>query len=242
MRINSFKKIFKEKMGQIQIFNKYIYITKLLNYHRSKIINLLKVMKEKDVFNLGLIKYDQFMQSLQDIGLYLNNADNSESEVFLEFFFFCMKKDRTLDIDISKKNNNKNNKNEIKYSLFDLFYESLNDFIDEYQFHKVKNPFKLIRQFMEKNNINNAEYLLRPILNNKYILKVNNVEYIDIIVLNKYVRKIEIIQKEENILVDTFEEELVDKNKFIDDIYDYDINKKDEGNNYEKIKKRKKEK
>jgi hypothetical protein len=149
-----------------------------------------------------------------------------------------MKKDRTLDIDISKKNNNKNNKNEIKYSLFDLFYESLNDFIDEYQFHKVKNPFKLIRQFMEKKNINNAEYLLRPILNNKYILKVTNVEYIDIIVLNKYLRKIGIIQKEENILVDTFEEELVDKNKFIDDIYDYDINKKDEGNNYEKIKKK----
>jgi hypothetical protein len=92
MHINSFKKIFKEKMGKIQIFNKYIYITKLLNYHRSKVINLLKVMKEKDVFNLGLIKYDQFMQSLQDIGLYLNNADNSESEDFLEFFFLHEKR------------------------------------------------------------------------------------------------------------------------------------------------------
>ena len=239
MHINNFKKIFKEKIGKIQIFNKYIYITKLLNYHRSKVINLLKVIKEKDVFNLGLIKYDQFMQSLQDVGLYFNNSDNnSENENFLEFFFFCMKKDRTLDIDTSKKNNNKNIKNEIKYSLFDLFYESLNDFIDEYQFNKVKNPFKLIRQFMEKKNINNAEYLLRPILNNKYILKVNNVEYIDIIVLNKYLRKIGIIQKDENILVDTFEEELVDKNKFIDDIYDYDFNKKDEENSFEKIKKK----
>ncbi len=146
-----------------------------------------------------------------------------------------MKKDRTLDLNISNENS-QNYKNEIKYSLFDLFYDSLNDFIDEYQFNKVKKPFKLIRQFMEKNNINNAEYLLRPILNNKNILKLNNVEYIDIIVLNKYLRTIGIIQKEETISVNVFEEELIDIKKFIDDIYNYDFNEKEEENSFEKIK------
>ena len=41
-----------------------------------------------------------------------------------------MKKDRTLDLNISNENS-QNYKNEIKYSLFDLFYDSLNDFIEE---------------------------------------------------------------------------------------------------------------
>ena len=236
MNINAFKKLFKEKIGKIQIYNKYIYITKLLNFHRSEIVRLLQVIKEKDVFNLGFIKYEKFIRALQNIGLYFH-SDNSESDNFLEFFFFCMKKNRSLDLNISNKNS-QNYKNEIKYSLFDLFYESLNDFIDEYQFNQVKNPFKLIRQFMEKKKINNAEYLLKPLLNNKYILKINNVEYIDIIVLNKYLRKIGIIQKTDKISVSVFEEELIDKQKFIDDIYNYDLNVKEEDNNFEKIKKK----
>ena len=42
---------------------------------------------------------------------------------------------------------------------------------------------------------------------------------------------------EERIFVFLFEEELVDKNKFINDVYDYDDSKKNEvENNSEKIK------
>ena len=235
MNINTFKKEFKKKIGKIQIFNKYIYITKLLNFHGSKISQLIKVLKEKDIFNIGVIKYEQFVQSLQDIGLYLNSENFDEhGQDYLEFFFFCMKKDRSLNL---SRKDPQENQYEIRYSLFDLYYEGLSDFIDEYNCDIIKNPFKLIRKYMKRNDINNVEYLLKPILNKKYILNVNNVEYIDIIILNKYLRKIEMIPKDEKISVSIFEEELIDKNKFINDIYDYYFNKKEE-TNFEEIKKK----
>ena len=77
---------------------------------------------------------------------------------------------------------------------------------------------------MKKKDINNAEYLLKPLLENKYIIKINNKEYFDIVILNKYLRKLGIIKKNETISLNCFEEELIDKNKFIDDIYDFKIN------------------
>ena len=141
-----------------------------------------------------------------------------------------MKKDRRLDL----SKNNKDNNNEIKYSLFDLFYGSFIDFINEYNCNIIKNPFKLIRDYMKKKDINNAEYILRPLLTQKYILKVNNIEYIDIIILNKYLRKIGIIDNDNGIWFSTFEEELIDKNKFINEIYNSNDNIKEE-NNIEKI-------
>ena len=73
---------------------------------------------------------------------------------------------------------------------------------------------------MKENDIINAEKLLRPILTEKNILKINSINYIDIIVLNKFLRLKGIIKKDDKILVNTFEEELVDINKFINDIYD----------------------
>ena len=230
MDIDTFKNEFKKKIGNIQIYNKYVYISILLNYHRSKINQLLKILKDKDVFKLGIIKYDTFIKSLLDVGLYLDKDHSENSEEILEFLIFCMKKDCSLDLNKNKK------KFDIKYSLFDLYHESLNDLIDEYNSNIIKNPFKLIRNYMKKNDINNAEYILKPLLNAKYIIKINNVEYIDITIMNKYLRKIGIIQKDEKILVDVFEEELIDKNKFIDNIYDCNINNTKEETSPEKIK------
>ena len=232
MNINMFKKEFKEQIGEIQIYNKNIYFHQILNFHGSKIKQLIDVLKDKDVFNLGIIKYEMFSKSLYEIGLDLSDLENYEN--ILEFLVFCMKKDLSLEL---KRNNKEKSKSEIKYSLFDLFYGNLNELIDEYHIDLIKDPFKKIRNFMNKNDLNNVEYVLRPILNKKYILKINDKEYIDIFILNKYLRRIGIINKEEKIWVDVFEEELVDKDKFIDDIYNYNYNdniKKENSN--EKIK------
>ena len=98
------------------------------------------------------------------------------------------------------------------------------DLIEEFDFNIIYNPFDSIRNYMQKNEINNAELLLNPLLNNKYIIKINNKEYFDIEILNKYLRKLGIIQLNESIYINCYEEELVDKNKFIDDINDYGIN------------------
>ena len=137
-----------------------------------------------------------------------------------------MKKDRKLKFPKGKNINIKDkiNDNVNNYSLFDLFYESLIDLIDEFDSNVVSNPFELIRNYMHKKDINNAELIFWPLLKSEYIIKINGNEYFDIIILNKYLRKLGIIQKKEKISINCFEDELVDKNKFINDIYDYGNN------------------
>jgi len=240
MNINEFKFEFKEKIGKIQLYNKDIYISKLINFHGSSIHELMKYMKDKDIYNIGVIKYEHLKSMLFDAGLYLYSKQDQDSHEFLEFMIYCMKKDRTLELNKYKKPSNKKgdkDSNEIKYSLYDLYYQSFIDFYNEYNCNIVANPYKRIRIYMKKNDINNAELILRPLLIEKNIIKVDNVEYVDVVILNKYLRRIGIILNEERISTFLFEEELVDKNKFINDVYDYDDSKKNEiENNTEKIK------
>ena len=241
MNINQFKFEFKEKIGKIQLYNKYIYISKLINFHGSSLHELMKTMKDKDIYDIGVIKYEQLKSMLFDAGLYLYSRQDQNSQEFLEFMVFCMKKDRSLELNKYTKQPKKVDKDnsEIKYSLYDLYYQSFLDFYDEFNCNIVANPYKRIRLYMKKNDINNAELILRPLFIEKNILKIDKNEYIDEIILNKYLRRIEIILNDERISAFLFEEELVDKNKFINDVYDYDDSKKNEiENNQEQFKKK----
>ena len=216
-----FKSEFSKKIGKIKIFNKYIYMSKLLNFHKSKIIPLLDIFKKKDIFKRGVIKFYQFSLLLKDngINLNLNSEDNKNNEELLEFLIFCMKKDRRVDLLEESDFMDNRNEEEKKYSLFDLYYESLEDFINEFNSNNITNPYLLIRNYMKENDIINAEKLLKPVFNEKNILIKNNIKYIDIIVLNKFLKYKGIIKNDDKIIVNTFEEELVDINQFVNDIY-----------------------
>ena len=221
--INEFKKEFKEKIGDIPLYNNKIYISKLLNFNGTKMIELIKLMKEKDTFNLGFLTLDQVNALLNNLCLSFD-SEKDFNDIY-EFIMITMKKDRSFNLfDDNDINNINEEENKIKFSLFDLFYQSLIDLIEEFDYNIIYNPFDSIRNYMQKNEINNAELLLKPLLNNKYIIKINNKEYFDIEILNKYLRKLGIIQLNESIYINCYEEELVDKNKFIDDINDYGIN------------------
>ena len=131
-----------------------------------------------------------------------------------------MKKDRRIDFfDENAKFMDNRNEEDKKYSLFDLYYESLEDFINEFNSNDIINPYLLIRNYMKKNDIINAEKLLKPVFNEKNILIKNNIKYIDIIVLNKFLKYNGIIKNDDKIIVNIFEEELVDINQFVNDIY-----------------------
>ena len=221
--INEFKKEFKEKIGDIPLYNNKIYISKLLNFNGTKMIELIKLMKEKDTFNLGFLTLDQVNALLNNLCLSFD-SEKDFNDIY-EFIMITMKKDRSFNLfDDNDTNNINEQENTIKFSLFDLFYQSLIDLIEEFDYNIIYNPFDSIRNYMQKNEINNAELLLKPLLNNKYIIKINNKEYFDIEILNKYLRKLGIIQLKKAIYINCYEEELVDKNKFIDDINDYGIN------------------
>ena len=229
MDINTFKKEFKNKIGLIQLYNKNIYISRLMNFHRSKIVELFKLIREKDTFNLGIISFDKMNKLLNDLSLFKVSGNNME-EIY-DFIMIIMKKNRLI-----KLTNNNNvieiyePKNEINYSLFDLFYESLFDLIKEHNSNIITNTFELIKNYMIKNDINEAESLLKPLLNDKYIIKINNKEYFDFFILNKYLKKLGIIKINEIISIKCFEEDLVDKEKFLMDIYNSGIKETNETN------------
>ena len=114
--------------------------------------------------------------------------------------------------------------------MFDLFYESLFDLIKEHNSNIITNTFELIKNYMIKNDINEAESLLKPLLNDKYIIKINNKEFFDFFILNKYLKKLGIIKINEIISIKCFEEDLVDKEKFLMDIYNSGIKETNETN------------
>ena len=229
MDINMFKKEFKNKIGFIPIYNKNIYISRLLNFHRTKIVELFKLIKEIDIFNIGIISFNKLNKLLND--LYLFKISGKNNEEIYDFVMIIMKKNRLLKF---AKNNSLlkiiEQKEQIKYSLFDLFYESLFDLIKEHNSKIISNPFQLIKNYMTKNDIKDAESLFKPLLNDKYILKINNNEYFDFVILNKYLRKLGIIKVNEIISINCFEEELVEKDNFFKNIYNSGINEENESN------------
>ena len=72
----------------------------------------------------------------------------------------------------SKKSKNKDEKK--FFSLYDLFYTNLTDFINEHNAKIISNPYKVIRNYMERNNIISSEKLLRPLINKCHIIKKNS--------------------------------------------------------------------
>ena len=227
MHITEFKSKFKKKIGNIKIYNKYIQMSKLLHFHEREAASIMNLIHKKDSNSVGIISFKQFKQLFYNVA-FANNITKEEQDETMEFIIYCMKKNCSLKI---KKNNNQEEQKKTDYSLYDLFYLNLKDFLDEYNSTKVANPYKLIKNYMEKNNIVSAEKLLRPIINSSNIIKKGSKEYIDEIILNKYLRHLGIIKSNESILLNTIEEELVDINEFINDIYTKDIN--DKNMNYE---------
>ena len=55
---------------------------------------------------------------------------------------YCIRKNKKLNLIIGNKDNKSNkDNNNILYSFNDLYYDSLSDFIDEYNSNKVLNIF-----------------------------------------------------------------------------------------------------
>jgi hypothetical protein len=206
---DEFKLKFKKEIGEITIYNKYIEMSKLLHYHKRETKSLISLIHKKDISSKGKINFYQFKELFYDVA-FANVLTKEDKDKYIEFFIYCMKKRNEL-----KKKKNKEEK--IYFSLYDLYYTNLNDYINEYNAKVITNPYKVIRNYMERNNIISSEKLLRPIINKCHIIKKNSKEYIDEILLNK------ILKNDEKALFPTIEEELIDINELINDIYTKDI-------------------
>ena len=230
MHINEFKSKFKKKIGNIKVYNKYIQISKLLHFHKRETDSLMKLIAKKDTNSSGIISFNRFKQLFYNVA-FAKNITKEEQDETMEFIIYSMKKNCNLKI---KKSNEQEEPKKTDNSLYDLFYLNLNDFLNEYNSKRVSSPYKLMRNYMEQNNIVSAEKLLRPIIIPPNVIKKDSKEYIDEIILNKYLRQLGIIKNNESILLNTIEEELVDINEFINDIYTKDLidkNKAFEENN-----------
>ena len=208
-------------------------MSKLLNFHKTKIKKLIKMITKKDMFRRGVINYYKFITLLYDYAIDFKSSGQNYEEI-LEFLVFYLKKNRKISLfEKDKEFFSSGGKKQKKYSLFDLFYESLKDFINEFNCKAITNPYYLIRKYMNDNNIINAEILLKPILTESNVLIINSVKYVDIVILNKFLKFKGIIKNDDKIIVDLFEEDLVDIDKFINYIYNNNEEKK---TNFDEIK------
>ena len=217
MDINEFKSKFKAKIGKIKLYNKYIQLSRLLNCHKRETKSLISLIGKIDTKSLGIINFTVFKQLFYNITS-SKNISKEEQDESLEFFIYCMKKNCDLII----KTKNKKDEEKKYFSLYDLFYHNLKDFIDEYNAKIIPNPYKLIRNYMEKHNIVSSEKILRPIIIPSNIIKKDGKDYFDAIILNKFLRHLGIIKKDEKLCFPSFEEELIDINELINDIYTKD--------------------
>ena len=217
MDINEFKSKFKAKIGKIKLYNKYIQLSRLLNCHKRETKSLISLIGKIDTKSLGIINFTVFKQLFYNITSSKKISKEEEDESF-EFFIYCMKKNCDLII----KTKNKKEEEKKYFSLYDLFYHNLKDFIDENNAKIIPNSYKSIRNYMEKHNIVSSEKLLRPIIIPSNIIKKDGKDYIDEIILNKFLRQLGIIKKDEKLCFPTFEEELIDINELINDIYTKD--------------------
>ena len=139
MDVIMFKNELKKKIGNIQLYNKYTIMSKLMDLHRFKINELTKLMKENDSNNIGRLSLEKINNLLTNLNLFTKSKKESDTREIYEFIIINMKKDRKLKFPKGKNINIKDkiNDNVNNYSLFDLFYECLIDLI----VHLIKNIY-----------------------------------------------------------------------------------------------------
>ena len=224
-----FASLLEKKLGVIIQYNRFLYINKIHNFYSKKIKRLIKFLKFSDEFSTGVIQYSKLLLGLETVGI--ENQENFKD--FKEFLIFCMKRKRNIILlqknqteeteknlnDVPNENKSTEEKtNENECDIYNLFYENLSDFYYEFKARNIFDYYSVIRKYMAENEISSAKILFKPLLIKENIFSVNNKDYVDIIVLNKYLKLIGIIKKKQRIFFPTYEDELVDVNWLVDDI------------------------
>ena len=145
-----------------------LHMSKMINTHKSEANTLIKLMLKKDICSTGIINFNLFKYLFIDFGV-SQNITKEDQEEFLEFFIYLMKKN--FELYINDTNINEQKEKIKNLSLLDLFYNNLNECIDEYNAKNISNPYKLMRQYMENNNLINAEKIFRPIITPLNLIK-----------------------------------------------------------------------
>ena len=220
--------LLQNKIGIINKYNRFLYFNKLNNLYKNELSKLHEYLSTKDVFNIGIVQYNKFILGLEKVGIDINKKMDDmheDSEEIFEFLIFCMKRDRNILLQHNNNfvNNNYNDKEENSNKndtceIYNLFYGNLIDFENEYNDDNIDDYIYTIRNYMKAKEISSAKILFDPLLIKENIISLNNIEYVDTIVLNKYLRNIDIINQKEKIYFPTYEDELVDINQLISDI------------------------
>ena len=235
----NFTSLLEKKLGVIIQYNRFLYFNKILNFYRRKIRRLVKYLKSKDEFFTGITQYLQLLSGLEYVGINVEEERVENFKDFKEFLIYCMKRNKNITLPQKKQientdqslnnipNENKSKEKEINeniYDIYNLYYGNLIDFNNEFKANSIYDYFTVIRRYMKENEISSAKVLFKPLMIKENIFSLDNKDYIDIIVLNKYLKLIGIINKKQRLFFPTYEDELVDMNLLINDIDDLSKN------------------
>ena len=244
MTKNEFISIFRDQLGHFINYNENNLMSKLYLYCNGKLSEFLKILKDLDKNNTGIIDINEFIKTLKDKKIIINNNDYNENmnqisekklveqnEIvdLLQLIIINMKK----NIDLDKDNNMNIPKNDVNnkgiINIYDLYYDSIIKIICENCKSKLPLYKGIIKNYLIDKNINSMNAFLEPLLlNNDIIINKGLNRYIKTQLFKDFLISNKVIGENETFLLPFSEENLIDINELIQDIdqakpltYDY---------------------
>ena len=226
-----FKSLLKDKLGNFIEFNENYLLGKLYKYCNGKLSEFMKIIKDLETNGTGKIDIRQFIRSLKDNKLIINYNNNENSYLIneenlleqndiidlLHLLIIEMKKNKEYFENNKENNINDNNSNNKgKINIFDLYYNSIINIINDNSKSNMPLYKGIIKKYLIDKNMNSMIDFLKPLLLKKdIIIKKDKNRYIKAQYFIYFLINNNVIGKNETFLIPYSKETLIDINKLV---------------------------
>ena len=242
MTKNEFISIFNDKLGYFIEFNENYLMSKLYKYCNGKLSEFLKVVQDLDKKKTGIIDIHELIKNLKAKNIIINNKYNDNLNLIneknlmeqndvidiMQLLIIDMKKNKIIlengkDSNDNKDNNTQRkdnlNENKRKVNIYELYYESIINIINENNKSKMPIYKGIIKKHLIDNNINSMMDFMEPLLlNHDIIINKGLKRYLKNDTFNQFLISNGVIGENETFLIPYDEESLIEINQLVIDI------------------------
>ena len=242
MTKNEFISIFNDKLGYFIEFNENYLMSKLYKYCNGKLSEFVKVVQDLDKKKTGIIDIHELIKNLKAKNIIINNKYNDNLNLIneknlmeqndvidiMQLLIIDMKKNKIILENGNVGNDNKDNntqrkdnlnENKRKVNIYELYYESIINIINENNKSKMPIYKGIIKKHLIDNNINSMMDFIEPLLlNHDIIINKGLKRYLKNDTFNQFLISNGVIGENETFLIPYDEESLIEINQLVIDI------------------------